>query len=153
MKILKIPKFWNKKLCIKETCSHCKTKVIIDDLIDVIPGSIVLDYYGSTEYQNFQYICPSCKRRNDVIHRTKLSKYLKHTSIDLYDQVREFGEMMMKWNAFPHNYRTTPNLHKIMCLAVSTGMRIDPDIEKYSEYNLIHKGVNNENHKVTEEDE
>lgn len=137
MKILKLPKSRNKTLHIKEKCDHCKTKVLINDLIDVIPGSIVLNDDGcETDYQNFQYICPNCGCINDVKQRIKLSKYLKDKSVDLYDQVRDLGEMMISW--ITKYDRSTRDLYKIMCLVAATGTRIDPELMNYKEYKFIH---------------
>ena len=140
MKILKLPKSRNKTLRIKEKCDHCKTKVLINDLIDVIPGSIAMNDYGcTTDYQNFQYICPNCGYTNDVTHRIKLSKYLKNKSFDLYDQVRNLGEMMVSWKT---KYdRSTRDLYKIMCLVADTGTHIDPELERSLKYKSIHQDM------------
>ena len=140
MKILKLPKSRTKTLRIKEKCDHCKTKVLINDLIDVIPGSIAMNDYGcTTDYQNFQYICPNCGYTNDVTHRIKLSKYLKNKSFDLYDQVRNLGEMMVSWKT---KYdRSTRDLYKIMCLVADTGTHIDPELERSLKYKSIHQDM------------
>ena len=139
MKIIKLPKKMNKRIHYKERCDKCGTKVVIDDMLDIIPGPVKLDQ-DHNEYQTFKFVCPNCSTVNDMSHYARFTKYLKSISYELNDTVIEIGRLTERFlDKSSYHNRNMLSLYRIMRMIASAGVRTDPELMKYKEYEFIHE--------------